>query len=318
MELFGKLIRFIGSSCVLGLRRGPSAVLEDIFATLRYRLGIDALTARTHAMEQRINGIEQKIDGMQQTISGMISTWTATSWIEQAELKETPLVSVVLPTHERSAWLRRAVDSVTAQTYSRWEIVLVDDGSTDDTPAVTQELRNRLGEDRVRIVRIANSGVCAARNHGLAAARGELIAYLDDDNVMHPLWLKAVVWGFSQRPDVDVVYGGIIIDDTRRVNREGVGDLPSYHLHPYDRRRLVEFNLADIGAVAHRSGLPEARFDEGLREMGDWDLLARLTRHKAPLMIPAVACFYYTTAPDRLSGGPTYHADAARVREKAR
>ena len=64
--------------------------------------------------------------------------------------------------------------------------------------------------------------------------------------------------------------------------------------------------------------VPDARFDEGLREMGDWDLLVRLTRDKAPLMIPVVACFYYTTAPDRLSGGPTYHSDAARVREKAR
>jgi hypothetical protein len=319
MESFGKkLIRFIGSSCVLGLRQGPSAVLEDIFATLRFRLGIDALAPRTQAMEQRISGMEQRIDAMQQRIDGMVSTWTATSWIEQAKLKETPLVSIVLPTHDRSAWLRRAVDSVTAQTYPHWEIVIVDDGSTDNTPAVAQELRDRLGEERVRIVRIANSGVCAARNHGLAAARGELIAYLDDDNIMHPLWLKAAVWGFSQRPDVDVVYGGIIIDDTLRVNREGAGDLPSYHLHPYDRRRLAEFNLADIGAVAHRRDLPEARFDEGLREMGDWDLLARLTRHKSPLMIPAVACFYYTTAPNRLSGGPTYHADAARVREKAR
>ncbi len=268
--------------------------------------------------EQRINGIEQSIDAKQQRIDGAISTWTATSWIEQVEFKETPLVSVILPTHDRSAWLRRAGASVTAQRYSRWEIVIVDDGSTDDTPSVSQELRDRLGEDRVRVVRIANSGVCAARNRGLAEARGDLIAYLDDDNVMHPLWLKAVVWGFSHRPEVDVVYGGIIIDDTLRVNREAAGELPSYHLHPYDRRRLVEFNLADIGAVAHRRGLPEARFDEGLREMGDWDLLARLTRDKPPLMIPAVACFYYTTAPDRLSGGPTYRADAARVRAKAR
>src|SRR5262245_56882680 len=107
MALLGKLIRFIGSSFVLALRQGPSAVLEDVFAILRYRLGIDSLDARTQATEQKINGIEPRIDEMRQRINGMVSTWTATSWIEQAELKETPLVSVVLPTHDRRAWLRR-------------------------------------------------------------------------------------------------------------------------------------------------------------------------------------------------------------------
>jgi hypothetical protein len=304
MKFFRKLARFIVASGALAWREGPSAVLDEILSLLRFRLGIDTLNARSQAMEQKINGL--------------VSTWTVTSWIEQAVLEKTPLVSVILPTHNRSNLLRRAVDSVCAQIYPQWEIVIVDDGSTDDTPVVVEQLHKRLGEDHLRILRIAHSGVCAARNHGLAEARGELIAYLDDDNFMHPLWLKAVVWGFLQRPDVDVVYGGIIIDDTLRVNRQSAGDLPSYHLQPYNRQRLIQSNLADISGVAHRSGLPEACFDEGLREMGDWDLLVRLTRDKAPLMIPAVSCFYYTTAPDRLSGGPTYDADAARVREKAR
>jgi hypothetical protein len=159
--------------------------------------------------------------------------------------------------------------------------------------------------------------VCAARNRGLAAARGSLITYADDDNLMHPLWLKAVVWAFSQRPDVDVLYGGFIIDDVLRVNQKDAGALPSYHLHPFDREHLARGNLCDIGGVAHRSGLAEACFDESLREMGDWDLLVRLTRDKDPLVVPAIACFYSTSAPNRLSGGPTYEADAARVRTRA-
>ena len=72
-----------------------------------------------------------------------------------------------------------------------------------------------------------------------------------------------------------------------------------------------------MGAIAHRHGLAEARFDETLREMGDWDLLIRLTREKAPLVLPAIACFYHTDSPNRLSGGPTAKADALRVRAKA-
>jgi len=117
---------------------------------------------------------------------------------------------------------------------------------------------------------------------------------------------------------VDVVYGCIIIDDILRLNRRDAGRLPSYHFSPFDRERLVQDNLAHMGAIAHRRGLPEARFDETLREMGDWDLLVRLTREKAPLALPAVACFYSTSAPDRLSGGATFEADMARVRAKAR
>jgi len=75
-------------------------------------------------------------------------------------------------------------------------------------------------------------------------------------------------------------------------------------------------NIADIGCIAHRAGLPEARFDESLREMGDWDLFLRLTRDAPPLALPAIACYYTTDAPNRLSSGPTFQADLAAVRSK--
>ncbi|HEY3067960.1 MAG TPA: glycosyltransferase family A protein [Methylomirabilota bacterium] len=282
---------------------GTEAVRDRARDRVRGLLGAGELEARVEALEARF---------------AAVSTWTVMSWIEQAALADTPLVSVVLPTRNRSTLLPRAVASVRAQIYSNWELIVVDDGSTDDTPATIERLRGELGEDRVRSSRIAHGGVCAARNHALAQAKGSLTTYLDDDNVMHPLWLKAVVWAFSQRPEVDVLYGGIVVDDVRRVLRRDAGDLPSYHLYPFDRRHLIESNLADIGAIAHRSGLPEAHFDESLREMGDWDLLVRLTRAKAPLVLPAIACFYSTVEPDRLSGGQTHDADFARVQRKAR
>jgi len=278
---------------------GSAAVTGHAAALLRTRLGVDEL--------------QQRVQGM----TSAVSTWTITSWIEQATLDPTPLISVVLPTHNRAALLPRAVASVRAQLYAAWEIVLVDDGSTDDTPAVVEDLRAEMGPDRLQSIRVRPGGVCAARNHALASAKGSLIAYLDDDNTMHPLWLKAVAWAFAQRPDVDVLYGGIVVDDLLRVNRRGSGMLPSYHLYQFDRDRLASNNLADMGAIAHRRGLAEARFDENLREMGDWDLLVRLTREKAPLVLPAIACFYRTDSPNRLSGGPTAKVDYLRVRTKA-
>lgn len=288
-------------------RRRYQAIVNYLVVALRWRFGLDELNARITALEQQVV-----------SLAPTASTWAVTSWIEQATLQKTPLVSVILATHNRSRLLSRAVESVKAQDYPNWEIVLVDDGSTDDTPNVIRQLKNELGEERLKSLRIVPSGVCAARNHGLSAARGEYIAYLDDDNMMNKLWLKAVVWAFLQRPDVDVLYGGIIVDDLLRVTRQGCGALPAYYLYPFDRQQLIQDNLADIGVIAHRGGLPEAHFDESLREMGDWDLLLRLTRSKPPLPLPVLACFYSTQEPDRLTAGPTFDADAARVREKAK
>ena len=289
------------------LGRKRAGLIDRLTASMRWRLGVDTYEARLATLEKQLGGMAQTV-----------STWEVMSWIEQATLKETPLVSVILPTHNRSRLLRRAVASVAAQEYRNWEIIVVDDGSIDDTPAVIEQLQRELEEVRLRATRICPSGVCAARNRGLQLARGEFIAYLDDDNTMHRLWLKAVVWTFSQRPDADVVYGGIVIDDSLRIDRKSRGALPAYYLNAFDRQRLVTSNLADIGVIAHRSGLAEAYFDESLREMGDWDLLVRLTSVKPPLTLPVLACFYSTEEPDRLSGGATFDADAQRVREKAK
>ena len=291
MEYRGKIFRF-------WQRGGWKAIRDAVITKLRRGLGLPGLNANE--------------------LNLLISSSPVTSWIEHATLEQTPLISVILPTHNRSGLLRRAIESVCRQNYNHWEVVLVDDGSGDNTPAAVEQFRGQLGEGRLQAFRIPPSGVSAARNYALGRARGEFIAYLDDDNVMHPLWLKAVVWAFSQHPEADVVYGARIIDDVRHVKGRQSGDLPSYFLRPFDRKQLLKDNLADMGQIAHRSGLPQARFDENLRTMVDWDLLVRLTRDKAPLVIPVIACFYFTQAPDRLSNCSASDADASWVRVNAR
>lgn len=240
------------------------------------------------------------------------STTGVMAWVAQATLSTRPLVSVVLPTRNRSARLRRAVRSMVDQQYGNWELLVVDDGGGDDTAEVVRS----FGDDRMNVSSIPWSGVCAARNHALDRASGEVIAYLDDDNTMHSGWLKTVVWAFEQRPDVDVLYGAYVVDDVSRLQGAGGGSLPVLFLHPYEPRAVLDANVADIGAIAHRAGLAQARFDESLRELGDWDLLLRLTADRDPLVVPAISCFYTTDAPDRLTGGPTFTSDQERVRAK--
>ena len=90
-------------------------------------------------------------------------------------------VSVVIPTYNRAALLPRAIDSVSAQTFPDWEIVLVDDGSTDGTVLLAAQYQARFAE-RFRYIRQEHAGCCAARNRGIEAARGDLVALLDADD----------------------------------------------------------------------------------------------------------------------------------------
>ena len=95
--------------------------------------------------------------------------------------------------------------------------------------------------------------------------------------------------------------GARIADDYGRTHRTRASGTPWVNLVPWDRERAERENLADMGALAHRAGLPEARFDPTLVCSGDWDLLLRLTEGKDPLALPAVACIYSTDTPGRLS-----------------
>jgi len=102
-----------------------------------------------------------------------------------------PLVSIIVPAWNCARWITATLESVYAQTYRNWEIILVDDGSTDDTRSILDRHMVRL-----RYHHQENRGTAAARNAGLRKARGELIAFLDDDDLWlprkHELQVKAL------------------------------------------------------------------------------------------------------------------------------
>ncbi len=265
------------------------------------------------ALGGRLQRAQHELEARLASLQDVVAIDAVGRYIRHTSIQAGPLVSVVLPTYNRADRLARAIDSVLRQHYPRWELLIVDDGGEADSKTVV----DAIGDQRVHWMRIDHGGVCAARNAALDVANGDLIAYLDDDNVMDPEWLSAVVWAFDTYPEIDVLYGAFVVDDVLRVNRESSGHLPRTFFQPWNREALRNSNLADIGAIAHRSGLREARFDESLCEMGDWDLLLRLTAERDPLALPVIACYYTTDAPDRLSGGPTYSADHATVRGRA-
>jgi glycosyltransferase involved in cell wall biosynthesis len=243
-----------------------------------------------------------------------LDAWTAYARLDLEGVTTDRRVSVILPTRNRAALLPRAVRSVLNQSYVSWELVVVDDGSEDETPT----LMAAMSDPRVRTVRQRYRGTSAARNAGLAVASGDYVTYLDDDNVMHPGWLRAVVWAFEHDPEADVAIGSRIVDDWPRLAGPDSRPGPKLLLPFFDRDLLARGNCADIGTVAHRHGLAEAYFDEELSTVEDWDFIFRLTRDRDPCLVPAIACLYTTTGPNRMSdlGSKQHHIN--RVLEKIR
>lgn len=114
------------------------------------------------------------------------------------------LVSAVVPTFNRADVVCRAVDSVLNQTWEQTEVVLVDDGSTDDTPRVVRD--RYAGNPRVRYVRVDNGGVSRARNIGIAASEGAYVAFLDSDDYWHPWKVELQVKCLDLVPEAGMIW----------------------------------------------------------------------------------------------------------------
>ncbi len=117
-------------------------------------------------------------------------------------------VSAIIPVYNGERFIADAIRSVLGQTWPVYECIVVDDGSTDGTARVVEEFG-----DAVRLIRQLNTGVSGARNAGVAAARGELVAFLDSDDVWLREKLERQLPFFQQRPELGMVYSGIVFVD---------------------------------------------------------------------------------------------------------
>ena len=183
----------------------------------------------------------------------------------------TPRVSVVVPVYNRGASLRWTLDSVLAQSYPSFEVIVVDDGSSDDSAACVAT--NYPGIRLIRQER--NRGAAAAVNRGVAAARGELIALLDSDDLWSPDKLTLQVEDFDLHPEVGVSFTDITY------GRSGVGTLYSW-LYPLDPGRLLEQLMEENPALPSAVMVRKRDFErvggyaEDIGSAYDRDLLLRL------------------------------------------
>ncbi len=184
-------------------------------------------------------------------------------------------VSVIIPAFRVQAFLAQTVESVMGQTHPVHELIVVDDGSPDGTLAVAQELAQK--HPRIRVLQQSNQGVSAARNHGMSAATGEYIAFLDSDDVWHRDFLRAGVDALSAGADVFVAKAQRFYH-VPGDSEELFG--PSGEFIDHFPVSLVRGNAIVPAMVLCRREIIEkvGVFDDGSRVMEDWDYWLRMVQ----------------------------------------
>ncbi|MBW2676630.1 MAG: glycosyltransferase [Deltaproteobacteria bacterium] len=184
-------------------------------------------------------------------------------------LPDSPLVSVIIPTYNRGWVLRETIESVLAQNYGNVELIVVDDGSTDDTPGILAAF------NRVTALHQSNRGVSAARNSGVAHARGQFIAFLDSDDLWMPEKLSVQLDFFQNNPKAMICQTQEIwMRNGRRVNSGKRHQKPSGMFF----ERSLELCLVSPSAVMMRKKFFTGMggFDEQLLACEDYDLWLRI------------------------------------------
>ncbi len=182
-----------------------------------------------------------------------------------------PKVSVIIPTYNRAWILREAIDSVLAQDFKDFELIVVDDGSTDDTGEILEAYKQDLV-----VIRQPNRGVSAARNRGIDAAAGRLLAFLDSDDLWLPRKLSTQLEFFNSNPDA-------VISQTEEIwIRNGVRVNPKIRHHKFSGmifERSLTLCLVSPSAVMMKRALFEevGLFDEDLPACEDYDLWLRIS-----------------------------------------
>ena len=181
-----------------------------------------------------------------------------------------PRISVIIPAYNQARYVSQSIESVLKQTFPEFELIVVDDGSTDETPQIIASIQ----DPRMRVIRQPNAGLSAARNTGLRASSSPLVTFLDADDYFLPDKLKVLNEFLEDHPEIGLVAGHpIYINDA--------GDIVSRP--PMSQTRLglpellFENPICVSGILLRRVWLERVGvFDETLRACEDWDLWLRL------------------------------------------
>ncbi len=179
-----------------------------------------------------------------------------------------PLISVVIPTYQHAASLSSCLESIFVQTYQSLEVIVVDDGSTDDTQAVLARYAGRLV-----VIKQANAGANPARNSGWQLAQGEYVMFCDADVVMLPGMIMSLYRALEQHPEASYAYCGFWFG------------WKHFRGLAFDDHRLRQLNYIHTSSLIRQHDFPG--FDEMIKRLQDWDVwLTMLARGQIGVFVP--------------------------------
>jgi glycosyltransferase involved in cell wall biosynthesis len=198
------------------------------------------------------------------------------------------LISIIVPCYNQGIYLKETIQSALASSYRPLEILIINDGSTDNSLELAQELETQHPE--VRVLDQANAGVTKARNAGIAAAQGEYILPLDGDDLISPAYIEQGLAILASRPEVKVVY-------CQAEKFSSSGRKP-WKLKPFSLQQLAKDNMIFVSALFRKADALAVRgFSEDMK-LGreDWEFWIKLLKNGGEVVqLPLVGFFYRLT-----------------------
>jgi glycosyltransferase involved in cell wall biosynthesis len=215
----------------------------------------------------------------------------------------TPEISVIMPNFNGAQLIARSIDSVLQQTFDDLELIIVDDGSSDDSLAVV----NAYGDSRIRLFQQNHAGVCAARNQGIDQARGQYIAFLDSDDTWAPTCLEHLHQALVKAPDAAIAYCGW--QNIGLGNERDKAFVPPDYETPNKLELWIRNSRWPIHAALTRADAIRAvqGFNPRFPTSEDFLLWLRIVAAHKIVRVPEVLAFYYHHA------GPRATSDRVRM-----
>lgn len=200
-----------------------------------------------------------------------------------------PLVSVIIPNYNYGRFISEAIDSVLAQTYRNIEIIVVDDGSNDETSEVL-----KIYNDKLKWVKQSNQGVANARNNGVGESRGKFIAFLDSDDIWFPEKIEKQIKIFLSDDEIGLVHCGFVDFDNNgnffEEHLDGLEGWVALDMLRYQKKSILGGGSAVL--VTKKAFDKVGGFDQSVSPAEDWEFYYRVARHYKVGLIPEVLLKY--------------------------
>lgn len=220
-----------------------------------------------------------------------------------------PTISVVIPVYNGEKTIRETIESVLDQTFSDFELIVIDDGSTDSTLKIVKSIQ----DPRLKIFPYPNSGVSMSRNRGISQSTGEYISFIDADDLWTPDKLEAQLKALQENPQAAVAYSWTdCIDESSRFLRRGGHTTANGDV--YAQLLVVNFLANGSNPLIRREALEQVgEFDKSLVIGEDWDLWLRLAARFHFAAVPAPQILYRQIADSASSNVVRYEREILKA-----